>query len=264
MTHSLIDGAPASVEDLTYLAHVNYGAYTSFAVEGGAVRGLDLHLARLENAAFELFGEGVGEAVLRDLMRDACRDRPDGWMRVSLFLPELGPRTPDVVGRPRVIISVFDPVQPLGAAMRVQSQIYQREAAHLKHTATFGLIRARRMARVAGYDDALFVDASGRISEGSLWNIGFVRGRSVIWPQADVLGGVAQTLVNRGLVASGWQSDVRPVLLSDLSGFDGAFLCNSATPAGLILSVDDHVFDPEALPLAELQAAWSGQALQTI
>ena len=48
MAEILIDGAPASPDDLAYLALVNYGAYTSFRVEGGGVRGLDLHLARLE------------------------------------------------------------------------------------------------------------------------------------------------------------------------------------------------------------------------
>jgi hypothetical protein len=43
----ILDGEPASTDDLTYLALVNYGAYTSFRVEDGAARGLGRHLARL-------------------------------------------------------------------------------------------------------------------------------------------------------------------------------------------------------------------------
>ena len=59
----LIDGLPATPADLAHQALVNYGAYTSFRVEAGAVRGLDLHLARLEQAAVELFGDRPGEGV---------------------------------------------------------------------------------------------------------------------------------------------------------------------------------------------------------
>src|SRR5690606_41633283 len=69
-------------------------------------------------------------------------------------------------------------LSPLPGGVRLQSQTYAREAPHLKHVATMGLLRARRRARLAGYDDALFTDEAGRISEGSLWNIGFIEGRS--------------------------------------------------------------------------------------
>ncbi len=85
----LVDGTPVTEAELTYLALVNYGAYTSFRVEDGGVRGLDLHLARLEASAVELFGESPGEMRLRDLMRQAVADQADGWLRVSLFSPEI-------------------------------------------------------------------------------------------------------------------------------------------------------------------------------
>ena len=42
-----IDGTPATQADLAHQALVNYGAYTSFRVEDGGVRGLDRHLTRL-------------------------------------------------------------------------------------------------------------------------------------------------------------------------------------------------------------------------
>ena len=58
----LINGEPATPDDLAHQALVNYGPDASFRVEHGAVRGLDLHLARLGQAAVELFGESPGEA----------------------------------------------------------------------------------------------------------------------------------------------------------------------------------------------------------
>ena len=49
----------------------NYGAFTSMQVEDGAVRGLDLHLARLKQEALDLFGVAVPESRLRQRMRSA-------------------------------------------------------------------------------------------------------------------------------------------------------------------------------------------------
>jgi branched-subunit amino acid aminotransferase/4-amino-4-deoxychorismate lyase len=260
----LIDGAPATPDDLTHVALVNYGAYTSFRVERGGVRGLDLHLARLEAEAVELFGEPVGETRLRELMRAAAGERGDCWLRVSLFSPEIGPRTPDWSGRPKVMIAASPPPKPLADSVRLQVQTYGREAPHLKHVATFGLIRARRLARRAGCDDALFVDAGGYVSEGSLWNIGFVCGSEVVWPQAPMLAGVAQALVQRGLQHSGLTGRTEPVHVDDLAGFEGAFICNSATPACAVTMVSEHAFATDPAMIDRLQAAWASNPVQPI
>ncbi|MBU1346958.1 MAG: aminotransferase class IV [Alphaproteobacteria bacterium] len=260
----LIDGLPATEDDLHYLALVNYGAYTSFRVEDGGVRGLDLHLGRLEASAVELFGEPVGEARLRDLIRTALADRREAWLRISLFSPDIWSRTPSARVRPRVMTVVSPPPPPLAVSVRVRSQTYAREEAHIKHTATLGLIRARRLAREAGFDDALFADADGLISEGSSWNIGFLSGETVIWPQAPMLAGVAQSLIQQGLAGVGLTGSTRPVLLTDLDAFDGAFLCNSATPACRITAIGDHVVGAAPDRIERLTRAWASNPPQTI
>lgn len=259
-----VDGAPATADDLTHVALVNYGAYTSFRVEQGGVRGLDLHLARLEAEAVELFGEPVGESRLRELMRSAMGDRDDCWLRVSLFSPEISSRTPGWIGRPKVMVGVFPPPPPLAATVRLQTRTYAREAPHLKHVATFGLIRARRAAREAGFDDALFVDATGQVLEGSLWNIGFIKDEKLVWPQAPMLAGVAQALLQRGLAPSGLTGRTVPVHVDDVPAFDAAFICNSATPACAVSAIDDHVFATDPGFIDRLQAAWSSNAVQPI
>ena len=256
-----IDGRAATADDLAHQALVNYGAYTSFRVEDGGTRGLGLHLARLEAAAVELFGESPGEARLRDLMRGALDRRGEAWLRVSLFAPEIGHRDPTWVGTPRVMVAVSDPPAPLGSAIRVRTQVYAREWPKLKHGATFGLMRARRAARAAGFDDALFVDADGRVSEGTLWNVGFVRGETVVWPEAPMLEGVAQTLIRRGLEAP---QTVEPVRVEDLAGFDGAFLSNSATPACAITAIDGQAYPADELSMDRLRAAWARNPVEVI
>ncbi len=258
-----IDGAPATAEDLACVALVNYGAYTSFRVEAGGVRGLDLHLARLKASAVELFGEAVSEARLRELMRTAVADQAEGFLRVSLFAPEIGPRAPNWSGTPRVMTAMFPPPPPLADSLRLAVQTYAREAPHLKHVAAFGLIRARRLARAAGFDDALFVDDAGRISEGSLWNIGFLEGEHVVWPEAPMLAGVGQALIRRGLGRVGL-TDAEPVRLADLDRFDGAFICNSATPACPVAAIGERAFAVRSDTIDRLRAAWASNPLQPI
>ncbi|HRO31823.1 MAG TPA: aminotransferase class IV [Brevundimonas sp.] len=259
MTALFIDGQPATADDLAHQALVNYGAYTSFAVTDGGVRGLDRHLARLREAAVELFGEVVPEDQARAWMRQALGNRRDAWMRVSLFAPQIGVRIPDWTGRPRMMVGVFDPVAPLSATpVRLKPQTYGRETPHLKHAATFGLIRARRSARAAGFDDALFVCADGRIAEASVSNIGFLSGARIIWPEAPMLSGVSQALISDAL-----ETETRPVTLADLPGFDGAFLTTSATPACAVAAIGDHVFVTTADRIAPVIAAWTAAPLQS-
>lgn len=257
MTDLLIDGLPPTDEDLRYMALVNYGAVTSFRVEEGGTRGLGLHLARLNASAIEMFGEAVSEDRLRELMRLALGDFRDAWLRVSLFSPFLWARLPSELVEPKVMTVTAPLPPPLAESVRVQPQTYVRDAAHLKHTATFPLIRARRLAQDAGFDDAVFADANGLISEGSLWNIGFLSGDTVTWTQAPMLDGVAQALIQARLTDVGLTGTTRPVHLSDLAAFDGAFLCNSATPACPITAIGDHAFDVDPKRIERLQKAWA-------
>jgi branched-subunit amino acid aminotransferase/4-amino-4-deoxychorismate lyase len=263
-TDFLIDGLPPTEDDLRYLALVNYGAYTSFRVQDAGVRGLDLHLARLTANAVELFGEPVEDVHLRDLMRTALGERREAWLRISLFSPEIWARLPSSRVRPRVMTTVSPPPPPLATSVRVQPRTYVREVAHIKHTATFPLIRARRLAQDAGFDDALFADADGLISEGSLWNIGFLSGDTVAWPDAPMLPGVAQALISRGLADVGLTERVQPVRLVDLDAFDGAFLCNSATPACPITAIGDQVFGSSPERIKRLAHAWAANPFQAI
>lgn len=264
MSSCFVNGEPASRDDLIHQAVVGYGAYTSFRVEDGAARGLDRHLERLRRSGHALFGQAPDEARLRAWMRRAVEGRDACWLRVSLFAPEIGPRSPSWTGRPRVMTLVSDPPAPLAASMRLMTLEHQRAAPELKTVGAFDLIRARRAARAGGFDDALFVGPDGGVSEGSLWNIGFVRGETVVWPQAPLLAGVTQAILAEGLARAGVAQRTTPVARGDLGAFDGAFVCNSATPACPVAAIDDRPYvEPQALigRLRDLWAAAPPQAL---
>lgn len=260
-----IDGRPAGADDLGHFVLSNYGAFTSLQVEDGGARGLDLHLARLAAEAVELFGVAAPEATLRERMRQALDGRTGRFsLRVNLFSDAVSLRAPDALVQPRVLTTLSPPAAPLTRPLRLQTQVHGREVPHLKHTATFGLTRARRRAAQAGFDDALFVDAEGRISEGSIWNIGFARGDTVVWPEAPMLAGTGQGLLQRGLADVGLTRETRRIALSDLAGFDAAFICNSATPACAVAAIDDHRFGEAGRLIARLDEAWRSNPCQAI
>lgn len=264
MTPLLIDGAPATADDLAYLAVNTYGAFTSFRVEAGGVRGLDRHLARLEASAVALFGQAAGEARLRDLIRSAVADREACWVRVSLFSPEVVARNPSWVGSPKVMIAVSPPPSALAERLRLRVQDHARYLPEIKHSATLDLVHARRLARQAGFDDALFIDGEGVISEGSTWNIGFVKDERVTWPLAPMLAGVTQGLVDDGLADVGLTSERRAVHIGDLAQFDAAFICNSATPACAVTAIGEQEFGADPALIERLSSAWTSVAPQAV
>lgn len=260
-----IDGAPATVEGLGEAVVSNYAAFTSMQAEPGGVRGLDLHLARLRASALELFGVAPSEAKLRERLRVALGGQ-DGRLslRVQLFLPAISMRHAGAKGEPSILVRVSGPLGPLRGPLRLQSQTYQRETPHLKHAATFGLTRAIREAKAALFDDALFVDPAGVISEGSIWNIGFIEGQTIVWPKAPMLAGTGQALIERGLEAVGLNSEARVIRLADVGAFDGAFICNSATPAAAVSAVDQTRIETDPGMIDRLEMAWAANPVQPI
>jgi branched-subunit amino acid aminotransferase/4-amino-4-deoxychorismate lyase len=70
--------------------------------------------------------------------------------------------------------------------------------------------------------------------------------------------------VQRGLGQAGLTGRTAPVHVDDLGDFDGAFICNSATPACAVASIGDHAFATPAAMIDRLAAAWASNPLQPI
>lgn len=240
-----LNGQPASAEDLRLPLLTNYGHFTSMQVRDGCVQGLDLHLDRLARATLELFGDGLDTARTRDWMRHALAGTPAATtLRVNVFARGLDRTRLDHAAAPDVLVttspaSVDAPVPP-----RVRSMTYRRDAPHIKHVGTFGLFLQKRLAQVAGYDDALFVDTDGAVAEGSIWNVGFVHRDGFVWPDAPALAGISMQLLKAGLARRGVASVTRRVELSEVGGFSGAFFTNSAHAVVPLAAIDAVAFDP--------------------
>ncbi|WP_436500729.1 aminotransferase class IV [Actinokineospora sp. HUAS TT18] len=231
-----------------------YGHYTAMRVEQGRVRGLARHLERLDRDAWVVFGTGLAEDVVRAEIRRAVDGHAEAvCAKATVFAPGFDRRAPEADVEPRVEVTVSALPGDDGPPLRVRTAGYQRDLPTIKHVGTFGATYHRRLARKAGFDDVLFVNPDGEVSEGATWNICFLDGDTVVFPSALALPGVAQGLIQHGLTRAGLAYDVRPVSAADLSGFTAAFATNALRPVRPITTVDDVEFKVDADAVARLR-----------
>ncbi|MGY6652502.1 aminotransferase class IV family protein [Amycolatopsis sp. TRM77291] len=241
-----VNGAPARSEDLA--GAFGYGHFTAMQVRDGKVRGLDIHLRRLATSTRRMFAHDLDTEAVRGYVRQAIQGEDALSVRVLIFSRALDWSDPGAPAAPDVLVRVGPPREHEMTPLRLRSVRYERVLPEVKHVGTFGLLHHTREAKLAGYDDALFVDYQGRVSEASIWNVGFLDGGTVVWPQAPVLDGISQQLVRRGLERNGIPQETRDVRPADLPGFDAMFLTNSESVGWPVASVDDVVlpFAPES------------------
>ena len=239
MAHVEIDGQDATVDQLRDASVAHYGHFTAMQVRGGQVRGLDLHLARLDAANREVFGTGLDTAQVRHHLRHALGEATrDASVRISVY------ETP---GGTATMVTVRPPAGMQSIPWRLQTVPYQRPLAHIKHLADFGQSYFRRLAHRNRFDEALLTGPGGAICEGSITNIGFSDGDGLVWPSAPALAGITMQILGRTLPAHRVSSRRAPVHIADLGSFTAAFVTNShgIAPVGqiddLILPVDGTV-----------------------
>ncbi|WP_327236746.1 aminotransferase class IV [Streptomyces sp. NBC_01317] len=216
-----IDGRPATDDGLRFRALDHYGHFTAMQVRDGRVRGLALHLARLDSATREMFGAGLDGERVRALLRHALGDVRDASVRVHVQWPEAAEEA-------TVMVTVRPPADPVGGSpVALMSVPYLRTAPHLKHLGDFGQAHYGRLAVRAGFDSALLTGDGGVVAEGAVANICFWDGTSLVWPDAPVLTGITMALLDSQLPGSGVPSVRREVTLAQLLSFQAAFVTNS-------------------------------------
>ena len=206
-----IDGEAATAMQLARIARINHGHFTSMQVRDGGVRGLDLHLARLGEATRLLYRTGLDPQQVRDLLRHALRDVAEASARITVFAPDWNLASMPVPSRTSVLVQVLPAAVPDTRPLRLCSIEHERFLPQVKHVGTFALFQLRAQAQADGFDDALFLDRHGCISEGTTWNIGFCDGDSIVWPDAPQLHGIAMQLLERALADAGIASVRRAI-----------------------------------------------------
>lgn len=249
-----LDGIAVRTEQLQALALTNYGHFTSMRVDEGAVRGLSLHMDRLMHDCRRVFDTDLDPDRVRHLVRQALADAPRSVIaRVTVFDPELELGRPGNDARPRVLVTTRTTHTQPAPPLRACTAVYVREMPDVKHVGLFGTLRLRRDAQRAGFDDVVFTDPQGNISEGATWNIGFVAGERVIWPKADCLPGITMTLLNHATATAPLQEAINTATVGEL---DAAFITNAAVGIRPVASVDDVTWSSDHPMLHTLSKAY--------
>lgn len=239
ITH--LNGQNATAEALAPLVFAGYAHFTAMQVRDRAVRGLDLHLDRLHRASDELFGQHLSDTALRRFVRAALEDAPADVSLTLFVTSQPGEFTPsDSRLRLDVLIKVTDPAHgPIGP-LTLDMVEYERHLPGVKHVGEVAKTLYLRRANSRGFDDAAFQDTAGRLTEATIWNLAFWDGKSVIWPQADILPGVTMQILTRQLRAVGVPLQTREIRSPDLARGLSAVVMNSWTPGIPLTRIGDH------------------------
>lgn len=254
------NGRAATAEQLAPLAFAGYAHFTAMQLRGSQVRGLDLHLTRLREASMALFGRALPDERLCDYLRAALKTAPAD---LSLTIAVSSAEGEFTVAGPAVVPDILirtgpascGPAGPLALAV-VE---YERVLPTIKHVGEIAKTYFLRQAVAEGFDDAVFIDRQGRISEGTIWNLAFWDGEAVVWPVADILVGTTMSIVRRQLDQMGVPQRTQAIRLADVPTFSAAVVMNSWTP-GIAISRIGAMPLPEATTfLALLHRAFSAE-----
>jgi branched-subunit amino acid aminotransferase/4-amino-4-deoxychorismate lyase len=246
-----LNGVAPTMDQVKALALTNYGHFTSMMTEDGRARGLSLHMQRLARDCRLLFDVDLDIDQVRHYVRQALVDEsPRTVARVTIYDPELELGTIGSVANPHVLVTTRAASASDPGPLRLQAAAYRREMAAVKHIGLFGALRCRRAAQREGFDDVLFLNQDGTISEIATSNIGFVRDGNIVWPRSEWLTGITMTLLNQAL-----DEPIRsePVSLKDLPDMEFAFATNAATGIRPVTSVDDHSWPVDHPALKQLR-----------
>lgn len=246
------NGREATPDELTPLAFAGYAHFTAMQVRGGQVRGLDLHLERLRFASMALFGQATPDDRVRAYLRTALEAGPaDLSLMATVYSPagEFTVAGADVV--PEVLVRTGPASSGPEGPLTLAAAEYERILPTVKHVGEVAKTYFLRQAVEQGFDDAAFIDRRGRLSEGTIWNLAFWDGGTVVWPVAEMLGGTTMSIVRRQLDRLGVPQRDQEVTLADLPALSGAVVMNSWTPGVAVHRIGSELL-PEAQSFLEL------------
>ncbi|MFE5597524.1 aminotransferase class IV family protein [Streptomyces sp. NPDC056549] len=247
-----LNGAPADLEAVKALALVNYGHFTSMRVDDRRVRGLALHLERLQRDCRAVFATELDTDRVRDYIRRAVADQDGSFVvRVSVFDPALDMGHPSAPATPHVLVTSRPTGRLPMPPMRVKTIPYVRDVPVVKHIGLFGALHARRTAQLDGFDDALFHGPDELISEGGTWNVGFIdNDGNVVWPKAEVLPGVTMALLQQH------PHTITHITQHEAHRMQAAFATNTSIGVRAINAIDSTQFPTEHPVLADLREGY--------
>jgi branched-chain amino acid aminotransferase len=234
-----IDGAIVAPEQASISVHdrgllYGDGCFEVLRTWGGAPRDLEAHLDRLYDTARFLELAALERPRLTIAVGQALAAAGPGEHRIRIVLTrgpgalaarlaELGP------GRAIVIVEPLPP-QPEALSLAVVDwPLPARGGRGHKTLAYLDAVIARELARAAGADEAIRLDAEGRAVEGATCNLFAVHAGEVATPPVDrgALPGIVRARVLAICARDGIAARVRPLVVDELRAAQEVFVTSS-------------------------------------
>lgn len=223
------------------------------------------HLDRLEKS-----GKAIGIDVtamrggLEDEVAALVADAPgDDELYIRIMITRGSSPDFDLLGSqgPPQRIVMVKPLAPwdprlVREGIRLKSvrpeEVVGRVAPWVKSNNRQANVMAHRYARDQGFDDALFVDPDGNVTEGPTWNVFCVRGGAVYTPglERGILPGITRSSVLRLCGELSLACSEQEVSLETALGSDEMFLTSTTRGVMAVAQLDDVTFAPIPGPVS--------------
>ena len=182
------------------------------------IRLLPLHLQRLEASASYFSFSFDRTAIEEHLQTLAASLNPGPRYRIRLLL--------DRSGEVRVTAEVFRNELPKGRVLLSADRTSSTDVFfHHKTTHRNFYDRHYAQAREAGFDDVLFLNERGELTEGAISNVFVQRESRLLTPPLGC--GVLDGVYRRHLLGTRAHAEERVLTLADLQSAEAVFLCNA-------------------------------------
>ena len=221
------------------------------------------HYRRLVNSAriigidtFEpVWSEERFAAAIKDVVL-ANEVTEDVFVRATVHVSEQvpGTRSRGMSTTMSVFVYAAESILPLDGA-RLKTSVWRRIPDYAipsrakVNGAYVNSVLAKQDAIDAGYDDCIFLDASGHVCELSAANIFIVRNGTLITPStaSDLLEGINRDTVLRIAAHLGIETCQREVDLTELYIADEVFACGTSTYIAPVIEVDARIVNGSSI-----------------
>lgn len=251
---SLVPLSQARLSPLDYGLLYGYGLFESLRAYSGHIFRLKNHLERLHRSA-KFLGIDLGntpdfEGALYGTLQ--ANNLSNARLRLTISggegeaVPDLLSGTsPTVLIVARLYVPYPDQVYEDGfkAVVSRIRRNSQSPLSSMKSLNYLDSLLARREAKLAGADEAIFLNEKDFLAEGSTSNIFVVSGNTLLTPGEDsgILPGVTRDVVLESAPSLGIKTTVRRIALEELTQADEAFLSNSLIEIMPLTSVSRQV-----------------------
>lgn len=246
-----VEQASIPLDNIAY--SYGFGVYESMRVSGGVIYFMLDHLERLMGSAQEIVLEhSFSVEFITDAINELLKANQAEACNLKLLL--IGGRTADDA---QLLIQCLNPLFPdrklykQGATLITEN--YERSYPHAKTLNMLPSYLAYRRAQNAGAYDALLIDDSGNITEGTRTNFFALSGKTLVSsPESKILLGVMRKVVLKVAAENGFIVQERDFSFDALGDYDAALVTSTSAKIMPIRSIDTHEFGEPSEPLQQL------------